>query len=505
MSGKGRRSIQKKGYSVIQRQMRKAAALFLACTLFLSGCGSSGAAETPSEPENQINVETMGLQPIFDYELPQEKPGVFVNRDGYFPGSTKIAVFQGEELPETFQVLEKESGSVVYQGKISYKGVDAVSGKSVYHGNFTQLQEAGDYYIQCDKIGCSYYFSIREDVYSETAKGLREYLEAAKEQETLQDEKWYLTGGWRTDSEGSRDTIEACETLSYLMAAYELYPEQMAQIWQPESGGEPEAGAKALFEMLRYETDWLLFMQDSKSGGIYGGIKNITGVSEEILKNDKDEYLLRDISEEATACFAGTMAKYSYLYQQYDWEYANTCLKAASKAWKYLERSGSGQNAEKGIERQFYAAAELYRASNERRYHNFILVNQETILAQEEDFYLLMGEITYLCTRRNVDKELCNQMIDSLMDKAKDIAGKNKQGLFLVEKEDQEEIFCDATIMAVVNYAITNHEYFMVIENYVHYFMGRNRDAEILLDSLEIKNDARMLLMFCAVKENIDS
>ena len=69
------------------------------------------------ENGTEFTMETLGLEPDFSYVREPEKPGIQVDRLGYLPGSSKMAVFQGTELPESFQVVGKDSGECVYQGK----------------------------------------------------------------------------------------------------------------------------------------------------------------------------------------------------------------------------------------------------------------------------------------------------------------------------------------------------------------------------------------------------
>lgn len=432
--------------------------LIIPC-LLLSGC----AGNAPGEPA--FTAETLGLTPDFSYERKVEKPNIQVNCQGYLPRSAKIAIFREEELPESFQVMEKDTGECVYEGKVRSRE-SMEDGTFIGYGNFTDLEEEGNYYIRTDKIGCSYYFMIGKDAYLETA---REY-------------------GSIIEENTSEETVEICETISYLLTAYEMYPELILQIWKPDTAGDEEegAGSERFFQMLRRKTDLLLSLQDERTGGIY----EKAGVSSE-----KDPAADREINAEATAAFAGTMAKYSYLYQEYDLDYANICLKAAAKAWRYsdgLQTEATGK---------FYAAAELYRASNEIIYHNYILQNQEFLLGQEEDFYLLMAKVTYLLTRRKVDHELCGVLIENLMREAEDIAKVSRDGIFLVEDEKTDVILWNMTRIALANYAIMNYEYVTVIENSVHYLMGRNEKAEMLLQNPGDSEAARMLFLLSVMEE----
>lgn len=463
-------------------------ALAAAVVMILSGCAGNvpfTGKEQGNRKEMNLTAETLGLEADFSYERKREKPHVQVDCLGFLPKSTKTAVFQGEELPETFQVMDKDSGECVYEGDIRLRE-KAEDGIVTGYGSFTEVEKEGTYYIKCDKIGCSYYFDIGRDIYLETAEELGAAIEKARN-----------AGG----QEETRETADICETVGYLLVNYEMYPELIWQVWESETAGNEEGGAGGdkFFRMLRRETDRLLSLQDERTGGIY---KAAGAVSAENGGGGGQQ----EVSEEATAAFAGTMAKYSYLYQQYDLDYANICLKAAAKAWRYLDGAqgipvqGQEEEGRGAFTGRFYAASELYRASNEISYHNYMLQNQEFMMNQKEDFYLLMAKATYLSTKRSVDHALCGQMMDSLIKEAGRIAEVSKDRLFLVKDEDTDVILWDMTVMSLANYAIMNYEYVSVIENHVHYLMGRNKEAEFLPGNPTGAEAAKMLLLLSVVE-----
>ncbi|MBE5853129.1 MAG: hypothetical protein E7299_09340 [Lachnospiraceae bacterium] len=467
--------------------------VLLACTL-LSGCGVTTV--TPAGTTVVDEGLTFGMEPVFDYVLPQETPNVQVDATGYLPESTKIAIFEGSTLekkePVKYVIRDKESREVVYEGILQQKQQE---GSTTYYGTFTEFQTPGEYYIECEELGCSYYFSIGENVYFPVGLTLKERIKISR-MGTENTEKSYFTNGWRMDEHGNRDTRKACEALSYLLLGYEIYPLLYEQLWSVETVDDTincEQGKVNFFAELRYETDWLLSMQDSTSGGIYAGIRSKNDGAEATFATEAEEYILREISEDATACFAATMAKYGYLYQQIDKEYATVCLKAAAKAWKYLETQASAKP-----EQMLYVAAELYRASSDWQYNAYITKNQEAILRGNDDFSLLMGEITYISTRRKVDKDLCGKMMTSLMEKAEMIATASRQGDYLVE-EEQDEFMYNMTVMSVVDYIVTNHEYYTVIENHIHYLLGRNPKGVCAVDTMDILDSTRMLLYISSI------
>ena len=462
-----------------KRRHFSAVGLLTALCMLLSGCAGKISFADKGEGETEFAMETLGLEPDFSYERKPESPSVQVDRLGYLPGSSKIAVFQGEDLPERFRVMAENSGKCVYEGDIRIRG-EAAGGIFTGYGNFTGLQEEGSYYIECDRIGCSYYFDVKKEVYLETAEEYGKIIEDMQ------------------NNEGPQETVDICEVASYLLTAYEMYPELLTDIWNAGSLGPEteETEAEEFFQMLRKKTDLLLTAQDEKTGGIYGSTEALS-TAEETPQEREGE-----VSEEATAAFAGTMAKYGYLYQEYDWDYANICLKAASKAWRCLERTEQRNGVPKDsvATGKIYAASELYRASNERLYHNYILQNRELVTGGKEDLYLLMGKVTYLFSRRTVDHELCGEIMAGLMKSAEETVSNEKAGLFLIQEQETDAILWDMTVLALANYAIMNHEYATVIENHLHYLLGRNEDGALLMENPDGREAAKMLLLFSLVE-----
>lgn len=463
-----------KQYTKTRKKTTSAILLLAAACILLSGCAVQIPLMEKKSEESEFTMETLGLVPDFSYERKIEKPTAQIDRLGYLPDSSKTVFFRGEELPDRFQVIAKDTGECVYEGDIRI-GAKAADGLLTGYGNFTEYREEGSYYIRADKIGCSYYFDIKKDVYLETAKKYGALIEETQ----------------------TRETADLCEAVSYLLAAYEMYPNLALTIWNSGSK-ETEAGqtdAGAFFRMLRRKTDLLLSVQDEKTGVIYKTTE--TAPASKTAQETK-----REGSEEATAIFAGTMAKYGYLYQEYDWEYANICLKAAAKAWRYLNgaeyKNTFNDNMAAG---KIYAAAELYRASNETLYHNYILQNREWFADKKDTLYLLMGKLTYLSTKRKVDHELCGQMINGLMRETETIVSAEKEELFLIEERGTDKAMWDMTVVTLTNYAIMNHEYVTVVENYLHYLFGRNADGTQLAENLESKEVAKMLLLLSVVEE----
>lgn len=509
--------------------------IFLLAAL-LAGCAYAPefSLDTRIKSSGDNEFTTLGLTPEFDYEVPQSLPSILVDQVGYDTFSNKIAVFRGEMLPDTFAVIDAESGQSVYTGQIEQRGVDENTGVYVSYGDFTSLQTAGTYYIEAAVIGQSYTFAIADNPYAELYNvALRQYylnrcgltlsLEMAGDaahnacharEAQMKDEasvKLDVSGGWHVDGAANRDVGTGCRTVNYLLLAYELYPEVFGDdVGIPESGNEiPD-----VLDEVKYEIDWLLKMQDAKSGAVYSAVSSVDNAALGYL------LYIEGITMDATIQFAATMAKFSYLYQNYDWEYANRCLKAADRAYRYAGK----YLADVSPEEYFYAAAELYRATGGYGYHNVVkkYLAENPVTDMKNDF-VFWGCVTYLDTKQKVDTSLCKDIIKVLMLEGEKVSYAAKNSKFLVSMDEKSngsaELLRDITRLVVVDHIITNHEYATVLENHLHYMLGRNLQSVSYLDGAGSRNykqideklgimnqvelNAELVLMMSAIMEEL--
>jgi endoglucanase len=75
---------------------------------------------------------------------------------------------------------------------------------------------------------------------------------------------------------------------------------------------------------------------------------------------------------------------------------------------------------------------------------------------------------------------------------AQDISARARLSQYLTagnEKQDNNsELLTDMFFLSIVNHIITNHEYGTVIENHLHYLMGRNSDGISYIDEVGALN-----------------
>ncbi|MCM1174955.1 MAG: glycoside hydrolase family 9 protein [Blautia sp.] len=488
----------------------------LLCAALLGGCTeledfmTAGGGQQTQEEE----IVSLGLTPEFDYEVPVNLPNIMIDQVGYAANSNKIAVFRGEALPDTYDLVDVETETVVYTGIIKEKGYNAATGENISYGDFSDFKTPGTYYLQTEIVGRSYAFIVAQNPYADIFDAaLKQYYysrcgltlstehagEAAhnachtKMAELKDDTAVQLdvSGGWHIDENGTRNVTDGCQAVNNLLLAYELYENIFTdEIGIPESGN----GIPDLMDEVRYEVDWLLKMQDATSGAVYSAVSAIeeSGTSYRLYAEP--------VTMDATIQFAAAMAKFSYLYQNYDRDFATQCLKAADRAYRYAEKYLSDVSPEE----YFHAAAELYRATGAFHYRE--AVHQYLDGKKEFDWnndYVFWGSVVYISTKQKVDVDLCETVITKLLSDVEQISYDSKKSKYLTEGNKEQDNNCELlrkmVRLAVVDHIITNHEYMMVLENHLHYFLGRNPACISYLDDVGSRNyvtvDARMGIM----------
>lgn len=455
------------------------------------------------EKSEEDEMLTLGLTPEFTYEVPESLPNIMVDQVGYAVDSSKVAVFRGEILPYTYDIIDAETGKIVYTGTIEAKGNAENSQTGISYGEFTDFTTPGTYYIQADIIGRSFSFVISQNPYEDIFQAAQKQYYYSRCGFTLSTElagdaahnachtnlaqlkedakvQMDVSGGWHMDENGNRDVVEGCQAVNSLLLAYELYGNVFSDdIGIPESGNEiPD-----IMDEVKYEVDWLLKMQDATSGAVYSTVS--------VIDNQMPSYILytENITMDATIQFAATMAKFSYLYQNYDRAFATKCLQAADRAYRYAGKYLEDVSAEA----YFFAAAELYRATGNYGYRTVVhdYLNKTQKLDMENDSVFL-GCTTYLDTKQKVDVTLCEKVIKVLMKEVEDIAYEAKSSAYLTEgnteQSNNDELLWKMARLTVVDHIITNHEYATVLENHIHYFLGRNEQSISYIDGTGSRN-----------------
>ena len=336
---------------------------------------------------------------------PNEKlKDINVNQLGYRTDYEKIAVFRSDEdiKGKDFEVINAEDKSVVYKGKIS-EGVKNNTSKELnFYGDFSSIKEAGTYIVKAEGLGESYSFKIGDDIYSDVNASLLKMLYMQRcgmkldakhagdfahdschdELATIYgtDEKIDVTGGWHDAGDYGRYVVPGAKTIADLLLAYEFNPSIFTDdTGIPESGN----GVPDILDEARYELEWMLKMQDQKTGGVYHKVTCEKFPGNVMPQDETEKLVVSPISHTATADFSAVMAQSYTAFKDVDAEFAKKCLDASKKAWEHIGNLTTykpfknpsiiltGEYGDGAITDEVaWASVELYKITDEQKYHD---------------------------------------------------------------------------------------------------------------------------------------
>ena len=448
---------------------------------FLMGCSLEEGANEKKEEETTYKEETGGDREQEVFEKPESIPRVLTDRKGYLPEEKKIVLFLGEKLGDTFDVIDSETGDVVFSGKIEESIQDKTSGIYISKGDFSAHILPGNYYIQTDIIGQSYPFAINDNIQREKLWDITDSLEESE----------CGTGGFHTDDSGGKETSEEARMIAEILFTLEMHGTILDDLDEEKSGETREE----LEDEATNTVTWLMSLQDSDTGGVSSGT-TCKGNCGDNPDPEVEHETCRAVSCESTGDFAAVMAQYYYLYREQNPEFSATVLRAAEKAFEYLRINETSEEV------KYYAAAQLYKATGNSVYQEVIYhywKNHESDTGFQGTYRELYGNLAYLTTTSQVDVTMCSGMMDEFMAAAEKCALNSRDDSFLADSGEgtrkPEEMKQDLFILAIVDNIITSDEYTENMQDYLHYLYGRNEKAEDLLT--DPKQQTAILFVIC--------
>lgn len=384
--------------------------------------------------------------------LPQaaiDTPDIQVNQLGYRPDDRKIAVFRGEDIDGSFQVVDSKSGESVFEGTLPAGQKNNNTRETESAGDFSELKTPGTYKVIGEKCGESYEFTIGDDVYDEAFDAAVRMLylqrcgvelseEYAKDfahpvchsggavvHESANSSTIDVSGGWHDAGDYGRYVVSGAKAVADVMLAYESHPEAFS-----DNAGIPESGngTPDILDEARYQLEWLLKMQDTETGGVYHKVTCANFPETVMPEEETEQLILSPVSNCATGDFAAVMAMAARVYKDVDSDFADTCMAASLKAVVYLENNDNGDgfvNPEeivtgeypdtKDTDEKYWAYAELFKTTGEAKFEELITeipyASVQGGLGWEKvGFY---GGYAYL-TSEYTNKEYAKTVVDKL-------------------------------------------------------------------------------------------
>lgn len=450
----------------------------------------------------------------------EEKDGsdqIRINQIGFYPESVKQFVLVETEA-KTFTVVD-DDGDKVYEGNLSDNGYWIMSGEKVLMGDFSSFNKPGEYSVLIDDSLQSFPFEIKEGLYKDALDAAMKsyYFQRAsmpieeqyggiyKRAEGHPDDNIQFhpstgksggtlnsPGGWYDAGDYGKYTVNAALSVGQVLLLLEQFPDAIAdgQLNIPESRN----GQSDLWDELKYELDWMLTMQD-EDGGVFHKLtgKKFSGF---VMPSDYDlERYIIGKGTAATLDFAAVMAQASRLSKKFDPEWSSQALAASERAFIWAIRNDSvpfvnpkdvqtGEYGDDEFTDDFYwAAAELYLATQNVAYLGYLYQNQQLYVHQLTNswkyFIRNNGFHSLLLNSDLLDEAYANALKENHLILADEILGQidvnpYKVALDVYEWGSNSDILNQAVILCVAHQLTGEEKYLVGAEQINDYIYGKN-------------------------------
>ncbi|MFY7998916.1 MAG: glycoside hydrolase family 9 protein [Candidatus Kapaibacteriota bacterium] len=354
---------------------------------------------------------------------------IVFNQLGFYPTAQKIALMQGAVRHEDtlrfgniVDVFDTTRKKIVLQVAMGAPTIDEQSGDTLRVLDFSILSMEGTYRLRYGGME-SPPFHVGKGVYDHLVRTmLRTYylqrcgfairdslnnivhgichaddgIIARTDSIYRQGVHIQARGGWHDAGDYGKYITTTAITVAELLSLVEEFAPILPRLFSdttiiPESNN----GIPDIYDEVKIALDWMLRMQ-RPDGAV---MRKLSGASWSPLIAPDEEKQMRyvyGISTPETAKFAGAMAQAARVLKPIWSNYADTCLRAAQLAWRYLEKhpqmyvdwqasddSGSGKYLESDIDKEycltidtddrFYAVTELFLATHDSSFYRQVL------------------------------------------------------------------------------------------------------------------------------------
>lgn len=369
------------------RKLLPLLASFSALYAVIPGCGGGGVDGFCEENEEIRDGQCM------------ENVFIGTNTVGFLPERQKRAAYKGSSAD--FEIVDVESGEVVLSGVAEGPVVAEDTNETVYVADFTSLRTPGRYFVRASGE-ISGEFRIDKDVMSDALKtvmiglyGQRCGVEvtihfegdtyshgaghtAPAELSRLglegtQDDR----GGWHDAGDYGKYVRNGAFSVANLLQAYEHFPESMASVRFeiPERGGD----TPDILDEARVELEWLLKTQ-LDDGSFPHKVTALNFEGEVLPTSDTNTRYFFTPSSHSVGNATAVLAAAARIYEEFDADFAETCLKAAEAGYEWLQDNPQEVNSEQNsggtgtyssggdADERAWAAAELWETTGETKY-----------------------------------------------------------------------------------------------------------------------------------------
>jgi endoglucanase len=461
---------------------------------------------------------------------PSTSSRIVINQVGYYPAGPKSAFLINLSNPQAkkVQLVNFRNKRTVFEADLGEGYPDEASKDVIQTIDFTRFKQEGRYYLKYSNIQ-SYPFQIGRDIYRDAfTKLLRSYylqrcgvtvrdsvsgvnhppchisdgLIAHQDSFNRAGEAKRALGGWHDAGDFGKYVAPTAVTIGRLLSLYEQYPKLFGdrQLSIPESGNrKPD-----LLDEVKVGLDWMLTMQ-REDGAVYRKLSGKDWPGPIPPQEDKQPRFVYGISTPETAKFAAAMAMAGRVYAPIDTKLAQNYLKAAQKAWQFLQTepsmkvdwvegddNGSGkylasepdpaEALKTDNDDRLWAAAELFITTGNSAFEQYLAQNIPSLsytLFEWADPSPL-GMINYLTqTHRKGSDNLKQQIKEKLIQRADSLMQKVSLSGYRLANDNfiwaSNKMAAEEGITLLYAYQVTgNQAYFTAAVDQLDYLLGRN-------------------------------
>jgi len=448
---------------------------------------------------------------------------ILLDQVGYTPEASKIALVRADRVK--FQVMDSQTGKVVFEGKTSEWKEWKYSGDKVSLADFTSFKTPGKYRLYLPVLKASSFdFTIGEGVYNSLVKAsvkafyynrnsfeiTTEYgtkwaraaghpdtevivHESAVSKERPAGTKISSPGGWYDAGDYGKYIVNSSVTVYTMLLFYQLYPEYCGNLKLdiPESNNNiPDIIDEILFNL-----NWMLTMQDPNDGGAYHKLTTKKFDGFEMPEKDKAERYVYYKSTAATLDFAAVTAMAARLFENDSHPELKalvpTCRIASEKAMKWAEKNpavvfrnpndvSTGEYGDSNLNDElFWARAEVALSGN-----NASLIEAEDIKGLRDTILgwgnvSMAGIWSLALTDKPEFKELKDAAIESVKASADNLMQKYNESAYQVSIDffawgSNSDVANQALLKIIAMKVTGDNRYLPAIQADIDYLLGRN-------------------------------
>jgi len=379
----------------------------------------------------------------------QLSTAIRLNQVGFFVNGPKMAAVVGSSAT-SFTIKSTDRSTTYYTGTLSSASTWASSGESVQIADFSSFVSSGKFVIDITGLGYSYPFVIGNDVFVDINRKLIKAFYFQRCSAALPAQyagKWARnaghpdndviihpsaastarpagtmissTKGWYDAGDYNLYITNSGIAVYSMLAAYEQYSAYFdtLNLNIPESGNNlPD-----ILDQVKWNTDWMLSMQDPADGGVYFKKTDPNFDAWQILPefDNAKRYVCKKTTSSAYD-FAASMAVAYRVFKDLDNTYATQCLDAAKAAYawgianpnvKFSNPAAegaypaivTGDYLDTDLSDEFeWAATELYIATKDESYYANSFKNTNSYILPNWNRVRTLGLISLAYHRKNL-------------------------------------------------------------------------------------------------------